>query len=317
MEDVDNFEHGGVTADDTMGNEPVVTTLRKSDGVVASRNVNHGETGVDPFRNPVPKNPYRDTQNTILLYRKSGTIPDGSMTTDGATSANVRRLCFRLNSIYDILDGTQDTHLDATPTADTSDTATNIEIPCWRTYWASLYNYWSVIGCRYRVRFYTVTALDKAAFSIWTYHHGKDPPPLSYSGVRIPDWFRENYHRHCHKNIHALPATKETGNLTRKTVIHGGYKPGSIQHTVLEDEVAQVWHKVTEVPPMAEKCTMIISPTDEALLTVVGNGSVQVYYDLEIEYATQWKDLKSTYDWVIPTTLTPGQVQPFSEQTNL
>ena len=226
----------------------------------------------------------------------------------------------RMNSIYDILG-------DATYTADPSavaDTTTGtVETPKWRAYFADKYQYYSVLGCDYKVSFRirpeTAGAYPKRSlpvsndFAVYKYECGLQRPPNEIGSVLIP---------HAWKILHTgveykkLPGPKFTTEITATdgvpgtssweantqgwTTFQGHVGVGDIKHEVTEDELQQRWHKMTEVPPTPE--LLVFHIQEDEFYSNSDTGDYELDVIIEVTYLTQFKDIKAQYQY--PTQAT-------------
>lgn len=304
--------------------EPTTTMTARGmgSGATTGRNGSHGETGVTPI--PIYKSittPWQPMVQAICGMTKyiSTTIP--SSTT--GTSHSIR-----LNSIIDVYTTTAPETSD-NPTvltqSETTDAAGSIDYPMYRDYWLTFYNYWTVVACEYRVRFYLISNLfdQRSQLAIYCYHHGKNGPPLSASSNNIPHYIRSQHPNLRYKFLESNYAQVAAGGATATTTgvsnglnnfveFDGTWYPGMTPHEVVEDEQAQVWHKATELPPMAEKMTFITQPGPNN-----GATTAQLAYRMEImlKYHVQFKDLKHTFHYITQSTAVPAITNINSTET--
>ncbi|MFM6618003.1 MAG: hypothetical protein ACKPIH_24630 [Microcystis panniformis] len=300
------------------------------------------ETPISPFdfvQVGIPK-----TITTKLPYY---TIKKDVSIATGTGSSSVLAYSWRMNSIYDIETSPAYTAIDplaGPPSADTADATVNL--PKWRTYFSNLYNYWTVLSVDYHIRIRCTTATaDNGIFAVFLYRHGLQAPPTMDTATTpavIPwEW----------KKLHAGAAWKlggtqpinqifgkttqtwnlaptppvptsnidTTGNFAGESSrfknnwveFSGTYKPGTIDHDVIEDELQQVWHRMTEVPPTRECFTIHIlrhPASDDTALTF------QV--EADFMYLTQFKDLKAIYQYPHTTTQILSTSQGAISQSN-
>lgn len=261
--------------------------------MAANGRANGHETSVDPVRQPVLR-PFRETQNTILPWY--GTGNSVSLAT-GTTETAVKTFGFRLNSCYDLL--TSSTYVeDGTVVADTNDA--NKEVPIMREFWQSIYLYWTVTRCDYKVRFWTTDKNDQE-IEIWCYHHGQQAPPKCENGdTGTVLWGKyRKLHKHCHMKTFRTHGTNKTefNKLDNITVMTGSYHPGSVNHDVAEDTLNEIWHKAASVPSSREVATFFIQRSERS----PHDQTAVISYDIELVYNVQWKDLKAKIQYMTPT----------------
>ena len=286
--------------DDDMNGIPTPTTAPPTAGGttnIASR-LGKNETAIDPFGS-IFRKPFHRTVTVSMPYQQHGTF---AATLD---TPNAYALTYRLNSIYDIQsnDFSFTAVTSGAPTADTSDASPQTAM--YRSYWADLYKYWTVVAAKYTLMVWLEDAPtsgqgnERKGVTVFQYEHGRQGPPLYTStgpNVLVPGFYREQH-----------PNMKESKTLTAKNAytdrigwddkieFTGYYTPGAIDHQVIEDEYAQTWHKVTEVPPTEEMVTFVFQKPDLLL-----GLSVDLKYCFDCEYIVQWKDLAWKHDYVTP-----------------
>lgn len=268
----------------------------------------HGETGVDMI-NYTKFHPFKRVEQVLMpFYRKSSiTLP--------ANNTAAVPITFRLNSIYDIVHGGATfTVIDpniAAPTADTPDAVNLREVPMMREYWKQFYNYWHVIKCEWKFSYLPVPQAhpNMVQKQLFIYEHGIQFPPLTQqiaggsppTMARIPWWVRK-YHPHVRQQTIRNP-DNDSQRMNNWQSISGVWHPGDIQHEVAEDELTRVWHKFEQVPPTAEKLTIMLDNMDS--LPNDGNAWT-LEYNMEMHYTVQLKDLKTQYEFITEVTGVPA-----------
>lgn len=301
----------------TMTTTVNATSERLSTSTTAGRG-HHGETDVD-FKvtryNPVDK-----TQQVIMPFVKKGVF---GYATDGTIA---QKLCFRLNSVFDIFSTTdQGTVIDKgeNPAIDPSDGQNNREVPAFREFWKKLYHYWHVVECKWKFHYRYQNPREHFApgnATLYFYEHGMQNPPdhalVNNVAQLIPGYIRK-YHPHCRvARVKPWNSTRYEGTLLTADkhcdelwdVTEGTFRPGMIAHEVVEDEFNQVWHKWGEVPPTAEKLTIMLQPGDRDLdpATLKLNQSFNVMYYMEMEFVVQMKDRIFAFEFINQGSDFPG-----------
>ena len=265
----------------------------------------HGETPISPYdfvQIGIPK-----VQTTKLPFRKH--VIRSAL--DVAEAPKV--IAVRMNSIYDILGSGTYT---ADPPAVADAVSSTIETPKWRGFFADKYQYYTVLGCDYKIKFrvrpesagaFPVITLPTCNdFSVYMYKCGLQRPPTNVGTAVIPHSWKI---LHTGVDYQRLPGPKwETnivnpgsgsssnweGNTQGWTVFSGHCGVGDIKHEVTEDELQQTWHKMTEVPPTPELLVFHIQQDE------FNTGSPTPYlldYVIECTYLTQFKDIKAQYQY--------------------
>ena len=272
----------------------------------------HGETQVS--KKTTRFNPIDETEQVIMPFRARGTLLMDQNASDAA------KVTFRLNSIYDIIHGSLTGYnSEKAPGADTPDAAGSQEIPHYRPYWEKLYNYWHVIKCEWTFNYRLKSRVNQDGEQDWAlilYEHGLQPPPTQtdINGTKqlIP-WYLRKYHPHVRKvNVktfttgYASATENRNGYSTYQEewqTVSGEFQPGNIKHEVVEDEYNQTWHKFTQVPPTAEKLTIMFQPNDRAMTDTfkVKDGSIMgntLEYEMVMVFTVQLKDRKFQFQFL-------------------
>jgi len=271
----------------------------------------HGETGVDMV-NYTKFHPFKRTEQVLMPFYKRSTI------SLPANNTSAVPITFRLNSIYDIV------HAAATyseidpnispPTADTPDAVGIREVPMMREYWKQFYNYWHVVKCEWKFSYLPLTQAQSNLVQkqLFIYEHGIQFPPLTQqiaggsppTLARIPWWVRK-YHPHVRQRTIRNPDA-DSQRCNNWQTITGVWHPGDIQHEVAEDELTRVWHKFEQVPPTAEKLTIMLDNMD----SMPNDGNAwTLEYNMEMTYTVQLKDLKTQYEFITEVTGIPAVSQ--------
>lgn len=297
--------------------EPATNLLRMAASTSSAntgRGARHGETEISKI--PVSlKSPWPKTVQVLHNYYK---VFNGTVNTEGAIGNKYAAFSFRLNSIYDIrrdgfaggiTDGTTEVALG---TADTSDAV--VQTPTWREYYQTYYNYWSVVRTRWRIRFRPTTKDSDGRFMIYFYEHGQQDPRIvnTAGGTELVTHQMRRLHPNCwFKEVECLPEQVGGSGTEQRSfwvTQAGSYTPGSIEHEVMEDELAQTWHKLTEVPPLKEALTIVVtaSPTSGASPQTAPQLNASFVMEVSIDYETQWKDLKVQYHYMSQDIANPS-----------
>jgi len=272
--------------------------LKLAAGMTASAGTKGaGETGVDPWGEPALR-AFPDTKNAILPYYAK---PSALTLATGQTETAAKQLTIRLNSIYDCI--TTVTHSqDPTPADDAADGSINT--PIMRDFYSQIYKYWTVVGMDYKVRFWAekATITDTQEVEIFCYHHGQQVPPF-VNGTGTTGGLLWKKYRLMHPNMHCKTLrirdtdNKQTVNdFDSAVTFEGSYDPMNVINQVEEDEFAQTWHKMTEVPKLHEKVTFIIQRSERSAHDVALN----IRHDIELVYRVQFKDAKSVVRYPFP-----------------
>jgi hypothetical protein len=276
--------------------EPVAAAAAGS-----AHGVQHGETAVEPIPTRVSlRKPWPETVQVVMPYYKI--LPSQTLsTTSGIANA------WRLNSIYDCETITTYS-ADPAAVADVADATINL--PMWRNYWMTFYQYWSVVKTTWRIRLRCPNLSSVEEQTAYLYFHGLQRPPLQTTA----GGYIYHEHRIQHPGViwkHIRPKHDMysfVGHEPHRFLwfeFNGTWTPGSIKHEVVEDELHQTWHKATEVPPTPEVMTLIVQPSAYNEEVEVGTN-MRFIAEISLEYHVQLKDLKAAYQYVDHTTAIPG-----------
>lgn len=293
--------------------EPMTTQSRTSNSSssVTGGRAHHGETQIT--KKTTRFNPIDETEQVVMPYQYKSTF---NFTTN-QQFATV--MTFRLNSIYDIIHSFETYNAEKDPVPDTDDGTGFINVPHYRAYWEKLYKYWHVIKCDWKFHFRpsgTSTQAQNHDYCLLFYEHGLQTPPTSADlggGIKqnIP-WILRKYHPHVRKEHIKVwldnAAGGYSGHVTQQwQTVSGTFKPGFIKHEVVEDELNQTWHKWTEVPPTAEKLTIMMQPEDRSSDSTYTNANnFSITYCMEMEFTVQMKDRIHTFQYLTQGTDFPA-----------
>ena len=304
------------------GGDTDMTTMVASSGPTGN-NAAEQVTPVMPVYKEVC-HPFQNYVNVVLPYKKiffNKTITGAALPKE----TDVWTMTFRLNTPVDIV--TDYTYaIDPAAQADTlTSESTKWERPMYYNYWSTFYRYYTVTHTEYKITLRMRNAKGAKALSVWTYHHGMQGPPtiVYYTGgtwSTVSDQIR-GFHRHARCTRFLGSGTEEArnfGKFSNETVIEGEYWPGrySVQNDIVEDEMAKTWHKIGEVPPLKEACTVIIQNADDSDVFPAESDPV---FDivLDLRHHVQFRDLKEMYDAPSQYNSQIPQINDYWRQTNM
>ena len=238
--------------------------------------------------------PFSQAINGLMPYYTKGQFTLDALDTAAAQGI----VSFRMNSPYDIIIDNTTYVADPTPGADTRDT--NREHAMMYAYYSAIYKYFSCLKSHWKIRFWTASTAAQQEIGVWRYYHGKQNPPyVDASSNRILDKYR-GMHRNAEHKKFPVPTTGNTdiSAYGHGVQFNGRYVPGMVDHEVAEDNYTETWHVMDTVPSLRESATYIVTRTDRSTYA----SSVVVYWDLEIVYEVQCKDLKAEYEFPSATS---------------
>ncbi|QKK82939.1 hypothetical protein 2 [Nicoomyvirus llwydnae] len=261
------------------------------------------------------------------------------------TSTYARDYAFRMTSPYDPL---QDSSLqDANPgtgvanvtVPQDSDARNFANTAAYWEFYASMYKYYHVLGCRYRIR------IENRGNERFYVHHmfvTKSNPPATASNWDMMIW-PDTVSQLCHPhsifysvdvanqqirevsnvnnddgimNVDSDPNDKEAnGQAVQNKVgqtfvyIEGEYRPGDADRQVHEDSDVNIWTLVNQNPTLREALLVRLRAYDNA---TPGNGGGDTFnynrpltfnISVECEYLVEFKELQDALRW--PTNRNP------------
>ena len=271
-----------------------------------------------------------------------------SMVDTGAFSSTLvpQKLSFRLNAIDDIVTNSLTTVAEgATWTAgvhnvphNNSNTrgsgssasvfprtitagASTTERPFWSNYWKQIYEYYTVLGCEYKITIYNSSVASAFNAELLILHDTD-----SYSntegatGNKTPDTIVAELLSYKHMNklkVGNPPGNANFVNSNPVEVIYGRHKPGQTHRNISNDGDVKTWTKTNgDLPTLKElfNLRMCRHPMSWGGNNMIYACNVQV----ELKYIVQFKDLKLNARY--PNTLsgvggTPTIVQTLEDDT--
>lgn len=180
------------------------------------------------------------------------------------------------------------------------------ERPQWRDFYCRLYDYYTVLGCKYKITIMNTSNVRggdaEVAVNFDTYSDtagtaGNIMPAASYVQVKA---FKNIRWHMC-----AAETSENSGNMT-PTIISGTYKPGQAHRNIENDGDVKTWTSTNlssvTLPTLKELLTLNFFKAGLAYaesLQVCGNVCV------ELDYIVQFKDLKEQARY--PNSVTTDQ----------
>lgn len=188
------------------------------------------------------------------------------------------------------------------PTAFSSNSTEATERPAWRDFWASLYDYYTVLGCEYKIIIQNPVELNgqraQCAVQFDTYSDsatstGNVMPVTKYENMRT------------FKNIKWY-TIKETSSMHPDhniAIIEGTYKPGQAKRNIVNDGDVKTWTSTNTASPVLPNLKEIL--TLNFFLDPLAYNATATTTALNIEvnlrYIVQFKDLKQQARYPNPT----------------
>ncbi len=297
--------------------EPEVAAARSSGGGAGSVSK---ETPVSPY--PSLTYGLQETHTTILPWTGWCSMTCGQ-TGVGST------IQLRMNSIYDFWT-TAVTPFTTNPLAtgavydkpilsdgtisnsfsfpEAMNNATTVETPWWRNYWSQLYEYYTVLGCEWKITLCNPVNVHGAKALVANYYDSYSDTAGSTGNIKPLTNLSELM---SFKGVQWTLVEEHTGassNTTSVQFIQGRYKPGSVKRNIVNDGDVKTWTK-TDFNGVAATPSNV--PTLKDVLVIAGYraplgfsllGAVNV--QVELKYIVQFKDLRSMARY--PTTIAGG-----------
>ena len=118
----------------------------------------------------------------------------------------------------------------------------HVSRPAWLTFWAKMYQAYSVLKCEWELLMYNPRAAAQADLIV-----GYGPEAYgSTSGVQYPLTWLSNAEHFPDLKFKVLQSNNDGSNRGRYTTIAGTYYPGQVKEHVSNDEDVQTWNKYTD-----------------------------------------------------------------------
>ena len=196
---------------------------------------------------------------------------------------------------------------------------TTTERPSWRAYWAALYQYYTVLGCEYKVTIVNPVSNIGASVIVGTQFDSYTTASTSTGNIMPQANLSECM---SYKNVHWDIINYSRSEVANKNtaVIAGTYRPGQIRRNIKNDGDVKTWTETGTVNQIGLSNDDGQSPTLKDFLTInlwkaplgwhATNG---VNMQIELKYIVQYKDLREQARY--PNTLNASQdiVQTLNE----
>jgi len=267
------------------------------------------ETGLSSFKSPTYG--FTDARTVFHKFNTSGWALAGA--------EESARLVIRLNSLQDIIANIGTTEVGGAPSAaagtkitGTSDVSTDTRMelgttttepignqrPTYYDWYAALYQYYHVLGCKIKMHVINDTADAGASMklgAIFTHRHGSNHPPNSVTFEAMRNWKDFSEPLLCYNSTSINPYPDEFLNIEYGTGEH---------YDIVDDASATIWTLSNATASHPEFLSIYFVPHPLSMAGNTGQAptSVSFKFYLEITYLAQWKDLVNT--WTYPTTIT-------------
>ena len=176
------------------------------------------------------------------------------------------------------------------------------EKPAWRDYWASMYDYYTVLGCEYEIKVCN-PALDSYCDIVCGVQVDTYSAPATSTGNVMP--LTRYSEALAYKNIKWYTSNNNSVydvDRSNFTVIRGRYKPGDAKRNIVNDGDVKTWTATgTTLPTLTE--TLTANFWNNPWRPNVSNTGLNV--EVNLKYIVQYKDLKQQARY--PNTVTTAQ----------
>lgn len=299
-------------------------------------NGGHQETQLDPIASGWQLSPGPpDYTHAVLPF-----IYERKFVFSAEGNSNVIDIGFRMTSPYDpVIEPA--TGVDINPgsgnqtfrpiATETVDTRVKTGVCAFWDYYATLYKYYSTLGCRYKIR---IENLTHEKFFVHKMFINNDRPdtrasnwdmklwrgvkshlltPIMRFGNQHQIWNEENVgynYEEDNDNMHAAGTTNATGSGTLGPVrnpigspmiyIAGEYRPGQYQREVRLDDDVEIWTSVVSNPKLPEILFLRARAYDNATPANAGDAynydrEISFNITVECEYLVEFKELQDSF----------------------
>lgn len=181
------------------------------------------------------------------------------------------------------------------------------EMPQWRNYFASLYDFYTVTSCKYRITIINTGNARGADAIVGVQFDSYSDTATSTGNVMPQTKLIEALHfKGINWHVITSSSTEQSTTGGNKYVIEGVYKPGSIKRNIVNDGDVKTWTSTAISTPVLPNLKDILTinlwkaPLNYATAAQTC-GNIQV----ELQYIVQFKDLKLQARY--PNTLITNQ----------
>lgn len=177
---------------------------------------------------------------------------------------------------------------------------TAVEQPAWRQFWGQLYEYYTVLGCEYKITIINPVTTAGASGIIGQSYESYSTT-AGATGNTTPT--SNLYDMMALKGMQFTVVDENGGSpLQNRTVIQGRYKPGQAHRNIVNDGDVKTWTKtdfdnVAAGLPTLTEILRLYFWRGALATTNVGGCNMQI----ELKYIVQFKDLRANAKWPVST----------------
>lgn len=167
--------------------------------------------------------------------------------------------------------------------------ATTVERPAWRDYWMALYEYYTVLGCEYKITMINPVNIVGSAVIIGTqFDSYSDTAGASGNVMPLTNLSEALAFKNMEWDI--LTGYRPELPNQNATVISGKYTPGQIRRNVQNDGDVKTWIATASLALPALKDFLTVNFWRAPMATTATNN---INIQVELKYIVQFKDLKT------------------------
>lgn len=167
--------------------------------------------------------------------------------------------------------------------------ATTVERPAWREYWMALYEYYTVLGCEYKITMINPISTMGSAVIIGT-QFDSYTDTAGASGNEMPRTNLSETLAFKHVEWDIITGFRAEKPNHNATVISGKYTPGQIRRNIQNDGDVKTWIATAGLALPALKDFLTVNFWRAPMATSSVNA---VNIQVELKYIVQFKDLKT------------------------
>lgn len=167
--------------------------------------------------------------------------------------------------------------------------ATTVERPAWRDYWMALYEYYTVLGCEYKITLINPISTMGSAVIIGT-QFDSYTDTAGASGNEMPRTNLSETLAFKHVEWDIITGFRAEKPNHNATVISGKYTPGQIRRNIQNDGDVKTWIATAGLALPALKDFLTLNFWRAPMATSSVNA---VNIQVELKYIVQFKDLKT------------------------
>lgn len=179
-----------------------------------------------------------------------------------------------------------------------------VERPMFRDTWAALYDYYTVLGCEYKITIVNPISTRGSTMIVGTqFDTYSDTATTTGNVMPLTNLSEAMSYKNMRFNVVEWDASDSSKNTA---VISGNYKPGQAKRNIVNDGDVKTWTATgAALPNLKEILTLNFWRAPLAWATNASNANYAANMQIELKYIVQFKDLKQQARY--PNTVTTDQ----------